>query len=551
MNRAATIGAMEKSKRMATVMATGIGYFKAKQTLQEHDWNAEEAIASINASSTKEAEAAAGTTPNETLSQQNSHTNVRSLKQVSPHSNQHYDTAAEALPRTTSGASHPQPLDDRDWRSTALSVQQDDDMDNVSLDDDEEAPPPSNNMQEYIEKREDEAYNNYPSIVSTPSAFWRNAAPSIVSTPSSCVREDSESNIAPGKSVSELQEERSIASADLPAVAEDEDKPVVLKSYFSTFWRNAPSIVSTPSAVREDSDSPNIAARTSVPELQEEPSISSAVTYPKLDVPAVGEDKDKPVVTKSYGWKQRLLTSKRLWAVGILLFVLITVLSVSIGVAQSQTNKNSEPLVSGTGEAPSTTAASHPSTTLAPPVSSVGTTGQESFATTPTTLSPTTAATTLKPTDPPTETPKPVTQAPTTPPATPAEPTSPQPLSVEGAKMILRGAPSHLDQDAIDAWSTVTNDFLVKYVQQVISEKTDDGSTVNVQVALTSQTEGNNNRLSIVFSVTFEIASTLTSHNVKKYVRRALGRKNEDEYIQKLQETDSSFQDVFDINVSV
>jgi hypothetical protein len=43
----AATGTVEKGKRLAQMIAMGFGYFKAKQALEEHDWNVEEAIASV------------------------------------------------------------------------------------------------------------------------------------------------------------------------------------------------------------------------------------------------------------------------------------------------------------------------------------------------------------------------------------------------------------------------------------------------------------------------------------------------------------------------
>jgi len=116
--------------------------------------------------------------------------------------------------------------------------------------------------------------------------------------------------------------------------------------------------------------------------------------------------------------------------------------------------------------------------------------------------------------------------------------------------MVLRGAASRLDRDARDAWIDVTVDFILDQVVQVLREETSGPYQVNVRITLTSQTENDDNNLSIIFSVNFEIDSTLASHNINDYVLGAF-RDSKDAYIQELQDSDSSFQDVYDVDVSV
>jgi hypothetical protein len=258
----------------------------------------------------------------------------------------------------------------------------------------------------------------------------------------------------------------------------------------------------------------------------EEPSVISGVTYrveivthsPDAETPVVQDVEDKSAVKKSYGQQRHCLTRRRIWVIALAILVVASLgLAVGLGVTHFRSTNTND---SGkrVGDQAHSTTPPPPLTTTVPPV--------------------TTSSLTLRPTEAPTE---PPTMEPTSPPQESS-------MSVEGAEMVLGGISSRLDQDAIDAWIDVTWDFIVVRTSQVLDEKAGGRWYVNAYVAFTSQTE-DDDELTIIFSVEFDIESSLETHNVRVYVRDALD--NKDAYIQKLQDFDSSFQDVYNVKVSV
>jgi hypothetical protein len=122
----------------------------------------------------------------------------------------------------------------------------------------------------------------------------------------------------------------------------------------------------------------------------------------------------------------------------------------------------------------------------------------------------------------------------------------PDSMSVEGAEMVLYGISSRLDQEALGAWGNVTIGFFKAHL-----EKVHPNTGFSVRMPSITYRTNDGGELSIIFSVEFDIESPLETHDVKDYVRDALGGENEAAYLRELQNSDSSFQDVYDFKLSV
>jgi hypothetical protein len=110
-------------------------------------------------------------------------------------------------------------------------------------------------------------------------------------------------------------------------------------------------------------------------------------------------------------------------------------------------------------------------------------------------------------------------------------------------------AASRLDIDALSAWINVTVRYIIDKVVQTIKEETDSPYDVRrVGITMISQTE-DNGELILIFSVDFDIESLLETYDVEGYVLGAFDDTNA--YIEELKNADSSFDSVFDVEVTV
>lgn len=544
-------GAMDKGKRLAQMMSLGFGYFKAKKALEEHGWDVNDAIASTMKSSAidKKPSATSGTgtmptneaipasavpsgTHNENPHLSPEHANVRSLKRETPHSHRHF----EQVPDATSSSAVA--MKTSDFPLTQAPAKQD---------------PPghtTNNKGHEYKTDVDES--------TTQENFGDYVGKQYIAFPNDYVED-----IGRNTDLNRL-------TSTPVAFREggDENSSEVWDSLIQGAMSTPPYL-----AVAQTGSVPELVNATVQP-----PSVISAVTSPielaqlppKEGIATSVEEGDKSAVERSYVGPARR-RSLCVIAVALLAFI-----GLVVGLAVSQTpNNESTESVLGRGESPTTSpTTSAPSlatgdTTIhsptmapsqSPPAANtpLPTRQPTSLSTIPPTQPPTTSQP-APPTDPPTvpfpsptvgSTPLPTLSPPTVPPA--VTPTSPQPpqedMRVEEAEMVLSRA-SRLDQEALSAWIDVTVGFIVAHVAQTIQEETNSPYLVNVGIASVSQTETNDEELTLTFSVNFEIESSLESYNVDEYV---LGAFNDKEaYITELQDADSSFDGVLDINISV
>ena len=559
--RCAETGAMDKGKRLAQMMSLGFGYFKAKKALEEHGWDVNDAIASTmkSAAIDKKPSATSGTgtmptneaipasavpsgTHNENPHLSPEHANVRSLKRETPHSHRHFEqvpdaTSSSAVAMKTSDSPLTQAPAKQDPPGHATNNKGHEYKTDVDESTTQE------NFGDYVEKQYNAFPNDYVEDIGRNTDLNR-----LTSTPGA-FREGGDEN---SSEVWDSLIQGAMSTPPYLAVAQTGSVPELVNATLQP-----PSVIS---------------AVTSPIELAQLP--------PKEGIATSDEEEDKSAVERSYGGPARR-RSLCVIAVALLAFI-----GLVVGLAVSQTpNNESTESVLGRGESPTTSPTlmsptPEPSTSapsrcyrryndsLADNGSRVNhhqllhtplpTRQPTSLSTIPPTQPPTTSQP-APPTDPPTvpfpsptvgSTPLPTLSPPTVSPA--VTPTSPQPpqedMRVEGAEMVLSRA-SRLAPEALSAWIDVTVGFIVAHVAQTIQEETNSPYLVNVGIASVSQTETNDEELTLTFSVNFEIESSLESYNVDEYV---LGAFNDKEaYITELQDADSSFDNVLDVNISV
>jgi hypothetical protein len=578
-------GATDKGKRLALMMSMGFGYFKAKKALEEHGWDVDDAIANmINSTgidtkasatnetgtmSTKEATHAvmSSVAQNENPHLSPDHRNVKSLKRETRHSHKHFEQVQDAT------HSSPAAIETGDSPPTQTSAKQD---------------PPGNTI-------EGHEYENDADESTTQEQSWVSFEKEkhVVSN------EDVEEDIGRNANVARL------TSTPAPfREGDDENSSAAWDSLMQDTISTKPYLavaetISVPELVSTTLQPPAMSVVTSPIELAQLPSEDGIASN--------AEKEDQSAIERSYGGPTKR-RSLQVIAVALLVFIgLVVGLSVSL---MPNTESLSEP-VAGRGSltaSPAPTSQRPEPSTSAPSLANSPTTEpsqspadsqtlEPTTSTTPPTREPTTLPTplstmpppttpntlptspTLRPTlttEPPTvpvtdrPTPSPTsgltiqpTVLPTVPPTVSPtrEPTSPSTVSptviptssqppqedtqVEGAKMVLSGA-SRLDQDAMKAWIDVTAAFILKHVNQTLQEA-DSSYRIDVRILLSSQTETNNEELTLIFSVYFTIESSLGFHDAGEYVLEAFDDK--DAYIKELQNSDSSFENVYDVSL--
>lgn len=585
-------GATDKGKRLALMMSMGFGYFKAKKALEEHGWDVDDAIANmINSTgidtkasatnetgtmSTKEATHAvmSSVAQNENPHLSPDHRNVKSLKRETRHSHKHFEQVQDAT------HSSPAAIETGDSPPTQTSAKQD---------------PPGNTIEGHeYENDADESTTQEQSWVSfekekhvvsnedVEEDIGRNAnVARLTSTPAPFREGDDENSSAAWDSL--MQD--TISTKPYLAVAETISVPELVST---TLQPPAMSVVTSPIELAQLPSEDGIASNA---EKEDESAIERSYGGPtkrrSLQVIAVAllvfiglvvglsvslmpntESLSEPVAGRGSPTASPAPTSQRpepSTSAPSLATGNETIHSPTTEPSQSPADSQTlEPTTSTTPPTREPTTLPTPLSTMPPP------TTPNTLPTSPPTLRPT--LTTEPPTVPVTDRPTPSptsgltiqpTVLPTVPPTVSPtrEPTSPSTVSptviptssqppqedtqVEGAKMVLSGA-SRLDQDAMKAWIDVTAAFILKHVNQTLQEA-DSSYRIDVRILLSSQTETNNEELTLIFSVYFTIESSLGFHDAGEYVLEAFDDK--DAYIKELQNSDSSFENVYDVSL--
>jgi len=495
---------LDKGKRLASIMSMGFGYFKAKEALEEHDWNVDDAAASLQAKYGKPIAKDDESKELEKVTATSSWTALKDDKQESPdpigtkflkdstleksslkpHARVTATTLSAATLKKDDGGPQLSPVSVADTQSlrqdaAALKVQKHDGDDN-----DDPFP--------YLPDHED--MDGTSESARAPRPF-----------PRARLEEHSDFDVV-----------RAAPGAFREGYGrDDEDTATALDSlsYSRTTGLDSLSYSQTTGTAQDSTsaEEPYMA----VAQVVTEPELVKATPQEPDHAPpeAASGSADDMTTPKEEGWTRG---HRNLYALLIVALLLVIGLAVGLGISQ-------KPHGQDTGQAP-TVDNTTSSPTVAPPPDVTG---------------PTLASTT-----PPS--PSQTTQLPSA-----TYPTVGSPTRVEGARMVLTGA-SVLDVNAQSSWAEVTVKFIDAEVGRVLQAQSSSYSH-KTDISVDSQTTDANNNLEVTFSVDFVITSSLPPQDAGSYVMGAFDTDaKRSAYIAELKATgDSSFQGVSDVSVAL
>jgi len=584
-----TLQPLDKGKRLASVMSMGHGYFKAKLALEEHDWNVDEAAASLLAKDGKPVAKDESTDERDQVMAPSSSgaaspdpIGTQFLKEDTP------DTSSlNPHGRATATSSPVAALKDDESHLSPVSV-----ADHQSLTREASASKTQDN-----EDENDDLFPYLPHYDDMNMKYEAARAPRPF----------------PRASLEETDRQRSVPGAFREGRGnddEDMDTATALDSALDSLSYSQSALDSLSYSQTTTSDKPYmaIAEVVTLPELVnatlQEPTRTADTSTQGLAV-SMGSSEDKSTVQET-GWMRRrrrlymLLMVALLVLIGLVVGLVVTQRpdSSSVGRAAGVETPTASPTMDPSAPALKPTVPSpdlsSPSPTLPPePSTSRPTqlpTGTQTVSPTlpPTSLStpqpttqPTTPFPTTSPVTPPTELPtSPPTILSTTPPPTILSTTPPptalsttplpttisttplptvlpsgsvQESRVDNVQMVLSGV-SLLDGNTLSMWAKVTAGFILAETKRAIQELSENSSyKVHLNIAIESQTMDANDRLEINSSFDFSITSSVSSHDVESYVLGAFDSDTKrSAYIAELKATgNSSFDNVSDVAVSL